>query len=170
MVGLQMVAIKERPPPHQLNSASNHSNDQFRTSDCSNISLSLKTTRTNFELACPFTNRLRAAASLNTMASQLGIQQQQRLAGAQQRQQQGRAAARSMVRPLLSAPRPFTAATSTTIRSRRQICFAGGKLDEVSLFADSSLLSPSSASTSAAAQAAAGGVDGVELKSKVCFV
>jgi hypothetical protein len=47
----------------------------------------------------------------------------------------------------------------------RHVCLA--KLDEVSLFSDSSLLSPSSASTSAAAQAAAGGIDAVELKSKV---
>lgn len=71
-------------------------------------------------------------------------------------------------RSLSSVPRPCIRSSSSISSSRVQhVCFAG-KLDEVSLFADSSMLGPGSASTSAAAKAAAGNIDEVELKSKVC--
>jgi hypothetical protein len=86
---------------------------------------------------------------------QLGMRQQQR-AGAAQRRARSSPACRAL------AP----CAPSSSGRPARHVCLAG-KLDEVSLFADSSLLGPSSASTSAAAAAAAGGVESVELKSKV---
>jgi hypothetical protein len=86
---------------------------------------------------------------------QLGMQQHQRVAAGQQR-------GRSCARPC----RAFTPAgpSSSGRVATRHVCHA--KLDEVSLFADSSMLGPSSKNSSAAA--AAGGVETVELKSKVC--
>lgn len=69
-------------------------------------------------------------------------------------------------RPLGLSARPALAqrpgAPSSSGRAPAHICGAG-KLDEVSLFADSSMLGPSAASASGTA----GGVESVELISKV---
>lgn len=91
------------------------------------------------------------------MAQQLGMQQRQRLGPGQHR---------SLARPAGPVLRPSLNRSISSSRSISQICFAGGKLDDVSLFADSSLLSPGSASSSAAAQGPAG-IESVELKSKL---
>jgi hypothetical protein len=91
------------------------------------------------------------------MAQQLGLKQQ--------RAQSSGISIRSLPHRL-SAPRPVLSSSHCCSRGNVQVCLAG-KLDDVSLFADSSMLGPgSSASTSAAV---AGGVETVVLKSKVCL-
>lgn len=93
------------------------------------------------------------------MAQQLGVRGQ-RMGSSGQRARSG---VQFVQRPAVLVSRVSSISSGSSIS--RHVCLAG-KLDEVSLFADSSMLGPSS-STTAAAQAAAAGVDSVELKSKV---
>jgi hypothetical protein len=70
------------------------------------------------------------------------------------------------LRPPPQLARGGSASSSGLVACGGPLACRAGKLDEVSLFADSSMLGPSSAAAAGAA-AAAGGVESVELKSKV---
>lgn len=101
------------------------------------------------------------------MQQQLGMmqQQQQRFASMQQRARSCAPARPVRSGTCLRAQRLAFSSGSSGGSTRRAPVAAAGKLDEVSLFADSSLLGPGK--TAAGAAAGPAGVDGVELKSQV---